>query len=161
MSEYFTFRDTLVQNRLFLNRIVISVLLMLAASLLLVSRLIYLQVVGHEHYSTLSRDNQIKIAPLAPARGLIFDRNGEVLADNAATYSLEVVPEQTANLNQTLQELKTLLNLGDEEISRFENQRAQRKGLKACHSGWKCLRKTLPALPSKCPIFRVWKFAPD
>mgnify|MGYP006284881437 CR=1 FL=1 len=153
MSEYFTFRDTLVQNRLFLNRIVISVLLMLAASLLLVSRLIYLQVVGHEHYSTLSRDNQIKIAPLAPARGLIFDRNGEVLADNAATYSLEVVPEQTANLNQTLQELKTLLNLGDEEISRFENQRAQRKGFESVPLRLEMSEEDIARFAVKMPYF--------
>ncbi len=101
MGETFKFKDTLQENRSFLNRIVVSVLFMMLASLVLVVRLVYLQVVGHEHYSTLSRDNQIKISPLAPARGLIFDRNGEVLADNAATYSLEVIPEQVGNLDHS------------------------------------------------------------
>ncbi|MEY4194028.1 MAG: hypothetical protein RLZZ226_396 [Pseudomonadota bacterium] len=131
MGETFTFKDTLQENRSFLNRVVVSVLFMMLASLVLVVRLVYLQVVGHEHYSTLSRDNQIKISPLAPARGLIFDRNGEVLADNAATYSLEVIPEQVITLDQTLSELKQLLGLSDEELNRFEVVKNQRKGFES------------------------------
>lgn len=131
MDETFTFKDTLQENRSFLNRIVVSVLFMMLASLVLVVRLVYLQVVGHEHYSTLSRDNQIKISPLAPARGLIFDRNGEVLADNAATYSLEVIPEQVGNLDQMLNQLKQLLGLSDEELNRFEILKNQRKGFES------------------------------
>ena len=131
MGRPLTFKDNFLENRLFLNRIVTSALLMLLGALVLIARLLYLQVVGHEHYATLSRDNQVKISPLAPSRGLIFDRNGEVLADNAATYSLEVIPEQVPDLNTSLNELKTLLNLTDEEINRFENLRNQRKGFES------------------------------
>jgi penicillin-binding protein 2 len=127
MSRYFTFKDNFQENRLFLNRIVASVAFMLLATLALVIRLIYLQVVGHDLYTSLSRDNQVKISPLAPSRGLIFDRNGEVLADNIATYSLEVIPEQVKDLNATLNGLRELINLSDDEIARFQVQKSQRK----------------------------------
>ena len=90
MSENFSVQDGFRENRLFLNRIVVSVLAMLLGVAALVFRLVYLQVTGHDQYASLSRENQIKIAPIPPNRGMIFDRNGEVLADNFVTYSLEV-----------------------------------------------------------------------
>jgi penicillin-binding protein 2 len=127
MSRPLTIRNSLHENRLFLNRAVASVLIMAAASVGLVSRLIYLQVVGHEHYSMLSRDNRVKISPLPPPRGLILDRNGEILADNMPTYSLEIIPEQTPNLRQTLSDLAKLLDLREEEVSRFESLRKKHK----------------------------------
>ena len=75
--------------------------LLAAAALLLaalVGRLIYLQVVAHEHFITLSDDNRIKILPLPPNRGLIFDRNGLILADNLPSYRLEITPEQVRDM---------------------------------------------------------------
>ncbi|MGI9210896.1 MAG: penicillin-binding protein 2 [Methylococcaceae bacterium] len=153
MSDPFTFKDTFQENRSFLNRIVISVMLMLAASLMLVLRLVYLQVAGHEHYSTLSRDNQIKISPLAPARGLIFDRNGEVLADNAATYSLEVIPEQTGNLELTLQNLKPLLGISDEELSRFDVVKGQRKSFESVPLRLEMSEEDIARFAVKMPYF--------
>ena len=131
MSGQFTFKDNFRENRQFLNRIVASVLFMLGASLVLVLRLAYLQIVGHDLYTSLSRDNQVKISPLAPTRGLIFDRNGTVVADNLPTYSLEIIPEQVANMAETLDGLKALLKLTDEEIARFESQKSQRKGFES------------------------------
>lgn len=69
MSWHFTFKDDFQENRLFLNRLVISVVAMVVVALALVARLVYLQVVGHELYTHLSRDNQVKISPLPPPRG--------------------------------------------------------------------------------------------
>jgi penicillin-binding protein 2 len=153
MGRPLTFKDNFLENRLFLNRIVTSALLMLLGALVLIARLLYLQVVGHEHYATLSRDNQVKISPLAPSRGLIFDRNGEVLADNAATYSLEVIPEQVPDLNTSLKELKTLLNLTDEEINRFENLRNQRKGFESVPLRLELSEEEIAKFAVKMPYF--------
>ena len=153
MSHYFTFKDNFRENRLFLNRVVASVIVMLAATLALVARLIYLQVVGHELYTTLSRDNQVKLSPLAPSRGLIFDRNGEVLADNIATYSLEVIPEQVRDLNATLAELKALLNLSDEEIARFQVQRGQRKSFESVPLRLELSEEDIARFAVKMPYF--------
>src|SRR4249920_3173897 len=61
-----------------------------------------LQVLQHLEYSTRSEANRIKARPIVPARGLIYDRNGKLLADNVPAYRLEVVPEQTGDLDATL-----------------------------------------------------------
>jgi penicillin-binding protein 2 len=131
MNLDFNPKDRIQETRLFLNRVVASVIFILLATTGLVLRLVYLQVMGHEHYASLSRDNQVKISPLPPTRGMIFDRNGEVLADNIPTYSLEVIPDRVPDLNATLSELKGLLGISDEEISRFNALRQRRKSFES------------------------------
>ncbi|MFM8333455.1 MAG: penicillin-binding protein 2 [Candidatus Methylumidiphilus sp.] len=128
MNLDFNEKDRFYENRVFLNRIVASVLLIVLATMGLVARLTYLQVVGHTHYATLARDNRVKISPLPPTRGMIYDRNGEVLANNFPTYILEVLPEQVPDLEATLAELQKLLNISDEEIQRFNALRRRHKG---------------------------------
>ncbi|HHJ16254.1 MAG TPA: penicillin-binding protein 2 [Gammaproteobacteria bacterium] len=113
-------KDYLFESRLFMQR---SVQALVFAALLiaaLVSRLIYLQVVAHEHYITLSDDNRIKILPLPPNRGLIFDRNGLILADNLPSYRLEITPEQIHDIDATLDALSQLVNIRDVDRKRFD-----------------------------------------
>ena len=86
-----------------------------------------LQVLQHEEYQTRSEANRIKPRPIVPARGLIYDRNGRLLADNVPAYRLEVVPEQVRDLEATLQGLGELVQLDDEDLERFrESRRATR-----------------------------------
>ncbi|MFA6986553.1 MAG: penicillin-binding protein 2, partial [Arenimonas sp.] len=82
-----------------------------------------LQVLQHEEYRTRSEANRIKPRPVVPARGLIFDRNGKLLADNVPAYRLEVVPEQTGDLKATLAALGDLVGLSPEELQQFESTR--------------------------------------
>jgi penicillin-binding protein 2 len=131
MNLDFNLKDRLQENRLFLNRIVFSVICIVLATAGLALRLTYLQVAGYEHYAGLSRDNRVKISPLPPTRGMIYDRNGEVLANNFPTYSLEIIPEQTTDLEAELSELKKLLNLSEDEIQRFNSLRRRHKGFES------------------------------
>lgn len=131
MSRHLTLRDTFLENRLFINRVVVVLVLTVLAGLGLATRLIYLQVMGHELYASLSRENHVKISPLPPTRGLIYDRNGELLAENVPIYSLEIVPEQVPDLAQTLRDLQTLLSLSDEEISRFQALKRRNKSFES------------------------------
>lgn len=131
MTAPLTIRDHFLETRLFINRVVVALVVVFLASVGLVARLVYLQVGGHEHYATLSRENYIKIFPVPPTRGLILDRNGEVLADNTPTYSLELIPEQVPNLSRTLEQLKELMHLSDEEVRRFQSQRPRHKGFES------------------------------
>jgi penicillin-binding protein 2 len=82
-----------------------------------------LQVLQHEEYRTRSEANRIKPRPVVPARGLIFDRKGKLLADNVPAYRLEIVPEQTGDLKGTLARLNELLGLTPEELQQFESTR--------------------------------------
>jgi penicillin-binding protein 2 len=127
MSRTYTIKNKLVESRLFLNRIIAAFILILLLTSGLIVRLIYLQIVGHEHYTTLAKDNSIKIEPLVPTRGIIYDRRGKVLADNTQSFSLELIPEQISDLNDTLKRLQKLLNISDEKIDQYQKQRKRQK----------------------------------
>ena len=127
MDIRFAIKDSLAENRVFLSRIVTAFVMIIMMIAGLVVRLVYLQIVGHEHYATLSKDNRIKISPLPPTRGIIYDRHGRMLAQNVPTYSLELIPEQIPNLDATLQQLQQLLNIPDEKIDLFQKQRKRNK----------------------------------
>ena len=119
MSRTYTIKDALLENRIFLGRIVFAFTAMLLLTGALVARLIYLQIVGHEHYSTMAKDNRIRISPLPPTRGIIYDRHGNILAENQPSYSLELTPEQIPDMQETLQRLQKLLDIPDEKIEQF------------------------------------------
>lgn len=127
MDRRFAIKDPLAENRVFLSRIVAAFLLILLIIAGLIVRLGYLQVVGHEHYATLSKDNRIKISPLPPTRGVIYDRKGRMLAENVPTYSLELIPEQIKNMDETLAKLTNLLAIPEEKIEQFHKQRKRNK----------------------------------
>ena len=107
-------------------RLSLLVALLIILSLILVLRLAYLQFSQFTRYATLSLKNQMSILPIAPPRGVILDKNGVVLADNAPVYVLEIVPERVKHLADTLQKLKTLLPcITDDDIDSFEHARRQ------------------------------------
>jgi len=119
MHRHYSIKDPLAENRIFLSRIVASFIFILLLVCGLVGRLVYLQVAGHEHYSTMAKSNRIKIVPLPPTRGIIYDRHGRVLAENIPSYSLELIPEQIKDLDDTLQRLQQLLDIPDEKVAQF------------------------------------------
>jgi penicillin-binding protein 2 len=102
------FKDHWQEQRLFLSRIIGAGVIVVLLSALLVTRLVQLQIVDFQRFSELSRGNQIKIEPLAPTRGLIFDRNGLIIAENMPTWQLVAVPEQIGDLEHVLGELEAL-----------------------------------------------------
>lgn len=93
----------------------------------IVARLIHLQVVHHEHFTTLSHDNRVRLEPLPPARGLIFDKKGAILADNVPTFSMEITPEKTDDILGTIEALSRLVHIDEEDYRRFEKLRQQHR----------------------------------
>lgn len=82
-----------------------------------------LQVLQHHEYQLRSDANRIKPRPIVPARGLIYDRNGKLLADNIPAYRLELVPDQIEDIDKTVQDLKKIVLLDEEDIEAFEQAR--------------------------------------
>jgi penicillin-binding protein 2 len=115
------------ESRLFNDRVITAWVVALLLCLVLLTRLFFLQVIHHEHFTTLSENNRLKILPLPPTRGVIYDRNGVVLADNQLSYTLEVVPEQVEDLEQTLAELGQIIPISDNDLARFRKQFKQRR----------------------------------
>ena len=118
-----TIKDYLFESHLFMQRSVQAMIFAAVLVAVLIARLVYLQVLAHEHYITLSDDNRIKILPLPPNRGLIFDRNGLILADNLPSYRLEITLEQIQDIDTTLDALSKLVNIRDVDRKRFEKLR--------------------------------------
>ena len=102
MSDKFAFKDIgeeihLIKRRLFISGFIITFLLSL-----IILRVFYLQVVMHEHFITLSEHNRVKILPILPIRGLIFSRDGVLLAENQPSFSLEIIPEKEKDLDAVI-----------------------------------------------------------
>ncbi len=93
--------------------------------LLLALRLAYLQLYKHDMYVTMSTKNWLDLIPVEPTRGLIYDRNGKLLAENIPIFSLEITPLQVKNLKNTLSELKKIVTLNDNDISQVYKQLKQ------------------------------------
>jgi penicillin-binding protein 2 len=127
MSRFYSIRDSQLENYLFLNRIVVAFIAIVLLTTGLVIRLIHLQVAGHEHYASLAKDNSVKIYPITPTRGMIYDRHGNILAENTPSYSLEIIPEKTKDIDETLLRLQQLLNISDEKIDLYQKQRKRQK----------------------------------
>lgn len=112
-------KDNTAESELFFRRALVLVLAVLLGLLAVGSRLVYLQVLNHERFTTLADGNRIRVQPLPPTRGFIFDRNGVLLAENLASYHLEVTREQLQDLDATLAELRERIELTDTDIERF------------------------------------------
>ncbi|MDX1513324.1 MAG: penicillin-binding transpeptidase domain-containing protein, partial [Gammaproteobacteria bacterium] len=119
MKQGLTIKDIAQEAQLIRSRVVFCCVLVAAVSLLLLARMFQLQVIDHEHFATLSEDNRVKIVPVAPTRGLVFDRNGTVLAQNTPTYSLEIVPEAVGDMEKLLPALREIVEISPEDEREF------------------------------------------
>ena len=112
-------RNYLLESRIVHGRIVLTFIGVILLAILLVVRVGYLQVTQHSRFSELAQNNRVDLVPLPPVRGLIYDRNGEILAQNFRVYNLEILPDQVANMSQLLDQLGQLVALSEEDLSRF------------------------------------------
>ncbi len=126
--SYAEFRDLQSELRRFQLRLGVASAVVLAAFALLGLRFAYLQLVQHDYYRTKAEDNRISVVPLVPNRGLILDRTGVVLARNESQYTLEINPQKVANLEATIGQLATVVEIGPRERNRFRKLRAELKG---------------------------------
>ncbi len=105
--------------RAFQLRLGLAGFMVLAAFGLLLARFIWLQVVQHDAYRAKADENRIAVVPVAPSRGLILDRNGEVLARNTLAYTLEIFPAQVKDLEATIAALAEYVDIQPRDRARF------------------------------------------
>jgi penicillin-binding protein 2 len=108
-------RNHSAEANLFARRTLLTFLGVLVLLLILFTNVYNLQVNSYQKYKTRSNDNRIKVLPVAPNRGLIYDRNGVLLAENKPIYSLEFIPEQVKNAEQTLTDLGQFIEISNEQ----------------------------------------------
>lgn len=112
-------RNVTAENNLFIRRAIIAFIGVILLVILLFSNLYQIQIKSHDDYQTRANGNRIKLVPIAPNRGLIFDRNGLILAENRPVHSLELVSEQIKNIKQTVDKIGHLIMLTDDDKKRF------------------------------------------
>src|SRR6185295_3878934 len=109
-------KDHWSEQRIFDQRVLAAGVIIVTLSLILISRLVLLQVLRHDYYAELSQGNRVRIEPIPAARGLIVDRNGEVIASNQPAYQLELVPEEVPDLDATMKGLIDLQLITTEDL---------------------------------------------
>jgi penicillin-binding protein 2 len=128
-------KDTWQEQRLFLSRIIAAAVVVLLLSGVLVTRLVQLQILDYQRFTDLSQGNRFRIEPLPPNRGLIYDRNGLLIAENRPNWELVAVREQIDNLDRTLRALEEL-GLVD------QGERATLRDLLRSHRGFERVKLT-------------------
>lgn len=155
-AELRTIKNAAVEHALVHRRLLLALLFVIALLGVLVWRFYQLQIVHHEQYQTQSQANRVHMQRLAPKRGLILDREQRLLADNQPSHMLAIYRDQVDDVNATLEQLKALdiideqeqeaffkrartyrafeavpvrLNLDDETIARFVSHKLHFKGV--------------------------------
>ncbi|MDP5136556.1 penicillin-binding protein 2 [Rheinheimera baltica] len=121
-------QDFAAETRLFNHRAVVAMLVVAILFCVIIFNQYQLQIVSYQDYQTRSEGNRIKVMPMAPNRGLIYDRSGILLAENRPVFSLELVPEQIKDMDEVLSALAQLIDITPEQIESFlKHVKAQRR----------------------------------
>ncbi|RMR74542.1 Penicillin-binding protein 2 [Pseudomonas savastanoi pv. fraxini] len=118
-------KDHEKETRLVNQRLIACAVLVGLLAACLVARMYFLQVTEFDYHSTISENNRVHVLPIPPERGLIFDRNGEVLADNRPSFNLTLTRERAGDWHKVIDELMTLLELPDEDRILFDKELKQ------------------------------------
>lgn len=127
MTQRVQLKDDYQENRLIRRRIILSAIFVLVLILMVLGRLFVLQINDYEHFTTLSESNRVRIKALPPTRGLIFDRNGVVLANNLPSYRLEIIHEQVGDLETVLERLEAYVEFSEQDLKRFKQASGRRR----------------------------------
>lgn len=125
MSQPIRLKDHEKDARLVRNRVVVGAVAIMLLVCVLIARLYYLQIIQYDYHSTLSENNRVHVQPIPPTRGLIFDRNGVIVADNRPSFSLSMTRERAGNWQEVLDTIVEVLELTADDRALFEKRMRQ------------------------------------
>ncbi|MGA9855460.1 MAG: penicillin-binding protein 2 [Gammaproteobacteria bacterium] len=114
-------RNEWLERHQFATRTVIVAIIGLVLLLAVATRLFYLQIISHAYYATLAEGNRLRTEQVTPPRGLIYDRNGVLLAENRPSYELDIVPEQVTDLQATIAALGRIVDIRPQDLKQFND----------------------------------------
>ena len=112
-------RDTGKDLRQLRLRLAVAMVFVITCFGMLVARFVYLQVYRYADFHAQAEENRIALVPAPPSRGLIFDRNGVLLAENVSAYTLELLPKRVAGLEPTIEALSRIVEITPRDRRRF------------------------------------------
>jgi len=116
-----------LELRTYRSRILVAVIFVLFLCSILVARYSYLQIDRYKEYSTEADENRILTEPVAPARGLVLTRDGELIAKTRPSYIVSIVPEQVDDLDESLAMLEQFITISDRQKERFKRRTKERR----------------------------------
>ena len=122
MKDRLSLKDYTREHRIFSRRVILMFFIVLMLTGILLAQLFNLQYLQHEQYSTRSDKNRIRLQSIPPTRGLIYDRNGILIADNRPSYSLTIVKEHVKSLDETLEKINGVIPLTERQIKKFRSR---------------------------------------
>ncbi|KPY93737.1 Penicillin-binding protein [Pseudomonas syringae pv. spinaceae] len=125
MSQPIRLKDHEKDARLVRGRVVFGAVAVVLLVCVLIARLYYLQVIQYDYHSTLSENNRVHVQPIPPSRGLIYDRNGVVVADNRPSFSLSMTRERSGEWSSVLDTIVEILQLTPDDRIIFEKRMKQ------------------------------------
>ena len=126
MPQPIRIKDHERDARLVRKRVVVGAVAIVLLVCVLISRLYFLQVIQYDYHSTLSENNRVHVQPIPPTRGLIFDRNGVIIADNRPSFSLTMTRERAgAEWRGLLDVIVEVLELSPDDRKLFEKRMRQ------------------------------------
>lgn len=131
MAPAVALKDPYLESRIYGARTIIVMVLVVIFVGILLGRYFSLQIIEYEVYRTESDRNRVQLQPLPPKRGLIFDRNGVLLAENRPSFVLSVVIERVPDLDSTLELLSQLVELNESDLEKFEARATRRRPYEA------------------------------
>ena len=126
MSVELSIKDPGREQKLFVGRAITLFALVVILFAILVARMLTLQIVEHETYQLRADNNRTQIQTLAPSRGMIYDRNGRLLADNQTSFSLAIVAERVEDIESLLSAIVEILSLNTQQLERIREELAKR-----------------------------------
>jgi penicillin-binding protein 2 len=120
MPDPIPLKDHEKETRLVNKRLIACAVFVAMLSVALVCRMYFLQVTEFAYHSTISENNRVHVLPIPPERGLIFDRNGVILADNRPSFNLTMTRERAGDWHSVIDTLMRILNLPDEDRIIFD-----------------------------------------
>jgi len=126
LSVELSIKDPGREQELFVDRAITLFALVVILFAILVARMLTLQIVEHETYQLRADNNRTQIQTLAPSRGMIYDRNGRLLADNQTSFSLAIVAERVEDIESLLSAIVEILSLNTQQLERIREELAKR-----------------------------------
>lgn len=120
-------KDYSTEAQIFSSRLIILFLGIVFLLGVLLTRLYYLQIEQHDVFRTISDENRIQLQPIPPVRGLVYDRRGQLLADNRTTYTLQIIKERTENIDDLISQLAKVVVITDDDLRRFNKRLKKRR----------------------------------
>jgi penicillin-binding protein 2 len=122
MPHSIAIKDQNREVRIYGARTMLAILIVLVLLSVVLTRYFSLQITDYEVYKVQSERNRVQLQSLPPKRGLIFDRNGVLLADNRPSYILSIVRERLDDLEATLTEIQTLMSVSESDLENFHKK---------------------------------------